>query len=199
MASGRRKGEVANLSRVFRRIDDSSLELVWISGILPKHHTPDFWPACSSIGTLISSIETDRVLCPVRAYTIYMECSQTWLNKSPTDQHPKVLWSVPLSMRQASANCLADLFRALLGDSRKYLGETGVDLGIHQLRNLAASHALNEGQDEQLIKVKMGFWEVRILRKNYIAPVPNLKVACILPGGSCILDRTHELSDSDSY
>ena len=40
--------------------------------------------------------------------------------------------------------------------------------------------------------------EVRILRKNYIAPVPQLRVACVLPGGPFFPDRTHEMSDSES-
>ena len=197
LASGRRKGEVANLSRE-SRIANNSLSLFWIPGFLPKHHTPEFQPECPSVSALISSRETDRVLCPVRAYKIYLERSQNWLSRFPADHHPKVLWSLPLSTRQASAEYLSDLFRALVGDSRRFLGEPEVVIGMHQVRKLAASHALQEGQDEQVIKVKMGFSEVRILRKNYIAPVPRLKVACVLPGGTFIPDRTHELSDSDS-
>ena len=39
LASGRRKGEIANISRESRVLSDSSLELVWIPGFLPKHHT----------------------------------------------------------------------------------------------------------------------------------------------------------------
>ena len=54
LASGRRKGEIANISRESRVLSDSSLELVWIPGFLPKHHTPDFQPACPSISKLIS-------------------------------------------------------------------------------------------------------------------------------------------------
>ena len=62
LASGRRKGEFANLSREFFRLDDSSLELVWVPGFLPKHHTPDFQPASPSISRLISNRDTDRLL-----------------------------------------------------------------------------------------------------------------------------------------
>ena len=36
---------------------------------------------------------------------------------------------------------------------------------------------------ELIIKEKMGFSEVRILRKNYIASVPDLTIACVFPGG----------------
>ena len=73
-----------------------------------------------------------------------------------------------------------------------------VPIGIHQMRKLAATYAIQAGQDEQLIKVKLGFSDVRILRKNYIAEAPQLREACILPGGSFIPNRDHELSDTDS-
>ena len=75
-----------------------------------------------------------------------------------------------------------------MGDSRRFSGEPGADVGIHQILKLAASHSIQEGQDEQTIKEKMGFSEIRNLRKIYIAQVTSLKVACGLPGG--ILFRT---------
>ena len=78
------------------------------------------------------------------------------------------------------------------------LGGPEVPIGIHQTRKLAAAYSLQVGHDEQVVKSKMGFSEVRILRKNYIAAVPALREACVLPGGSFIPDRTHEFSDSDS-
>ena len=92
---------------------------------------------------------------------------------------------------------LSDLFIDLVKDSRRSLREPGVEIGIHQSRKLAAAYSLQVGQDEQVVKSKMGFSEIRILRKNYVAPVPELREACVLPGGSFIPDRTHELSDSD--
>ena len=171
--------------------------MVWIPGFLPKHHTPEFQPACPSISKLISGKDSDKLLCPIRAYNIYLERSQYWLDRNPEDIPPEVLWLVLSSTRQASAEYLADLFRALVGDSRRFLRRPSEEVGIHQARKLAASHALGEGQDEQVVKVKMGLSEVRILRKNYVAPVPKLKVDCVLPGGTCIPDRTHKLSDSD--
>ena len=65
------------------------------------------------------------------------------------------------------------------------------------MRKLAASYAIQVGQEEHQVKVKLGFSDVRILRKNYVAQVPPLKEACVLPGGTFIPNRDHEFSDSD--
>ena len=73
-----------------------------------------------------------------------------------------------------------------------------MEVGIHQIRKLAASHSIQAGHEEQVVKEKMGFSEIKMLRKNYIAQVPRLKVACVLSGGTFIPDRVHELSESDS-
>ena len=75
----------------------------------------------------------------------------------------------------------------LVRDSRRSLRGPEVDIGIHQTRKLAAAYSLQVGHDEQVVKSKMGFSEVRILRKNYIAPMPVLGEACVLPGGSFLL------------
>ena len=110
----------------------------------------------------------------------------------------------------ASAEFLSDAFVNLVKDSRRairgvealmrdpsLLGGPEVPIGIHQTRKLAAAYAIQVGQDEQVVKVKLGFSEVRILRKNYIANVPRLREACVLPGGAFIPNRDHEMSDSD--
>ena len=197
LASGRRKSEIFNISRNSRVLSDSSLELTWVRGFTPKHHTPDFQPSCPSISRLISRRVSDKFLCPVRAYKAYLERTQFWLDRNPGTLLPEVLWLFPWSTHKASADYLSELFGILVGESR-LRGEPREEVGIHQIRKLAASHAMCEGQDEEVVKSKMGFSEVRIFRKNYVAPVSKLKVACVLPGGTCIPNRTHELSDSDS-
>ena len=82
---------------------------------------------------------------------------------------------------------LSELFTNLIKDSRRSrggisnlvrdprsLGGPEVPIGIHQTRKLAAAYSLQVGQDEQVVKSKMGFSEVRILRKNYTAELPPL-------------------------
>ena len=60
------------------------------------------------------------------------------------------------------------------------------------MRLMAVTYDIQAGQDEQLIIVKLGFSDVRILSKNYIAEDPQLREACVLPGGS--LFRTGTMS-----
>ena len=143
--------------------------------------------------------DSDRLLCPVRAYNIYFDRSLEWLGQFPISSYPRTLWSVPLTSQEASADYLSQLFKDLVRDSRRYFGlSSAVEISVHQTRKFAASYSIQVGQDEQVVKARMGFSEVRILRKNYIAPVPQLRVACVLPGGPFIPDRTHEMSESDS-
>ena len=115
--------------------------MTWVPGFIPKHHTPEFQPTCPSISKLISSRDSDKLLCPVRAYKAYLERTQYWLDWNPGDHHPEVLWLVPSSTHQASADYLSDLFKILVGDSRRFLGKSSEEVGIHQIRKLAASHA----------------------------------------------------------
>ena len=80
LSSGRRKSEIANLSRESRDIA-GSLHLYWVPGFVPKRHSPNFQPPCPSISPMTSR-ESDEWLCPIRAYTIYLNRSQEWLNVS---------------------------------------------------------------------------------------------------------------------
>ena len=174
------------------------LELVWIPGFRPKHHTPDFQPASPSISRLISDRRSDKLLCPVRAYFRYLDRSELWWENNPNSTYHDFLWTVPSSTIQASSHFILTLIQDLVGTARRDAGERRVEFGVHQNRKLAASHSTQAGHNERIIKEKMGFSEVKILKKNYIAKVPDLKVACVLPGGSFIPNRAHSLLDSDS-
>ena len=46
---------------------------------------------------------------------------------------------------------------------------------IHQMRKLAATYAIKAGQDGKLVKMKLGFSDVRNLRKNYVAEAQQLR------------------------
>ena len=79
------------------------------------------------------------------------------------------------------------MFKTLVEDSRKSYKRRGkVNIGPHQARKFAASYASQVGQDEDLVRKVMGFSDLDILRKNYVAPVPFLKMHCVLPGGTFI-------------
>ena len=139
---------------------------------------------------------------------MYVIKSQEWLGRLPPDRRPLELWLVPGTASPASPDFLSKLFKKLVSDSRRAFAGVGslvrgrrpvekIHIGIHQMRKLAASYAIQVGQEEQQVKIKLGFSDVRILRKNYVAQAPPLKEACVLPGGIFIPNRGHEFSDSD--
>ena len=130
----------------------------------------NFKTPCPSISPMTSPRDSDALLCLIRAYTIYVNRSQEWLIAVPLDQQPVELWLVPRSTIPASPDFLSDSFKRLVRDSRRAFGGVEalwrgpralagpeVPIGIHQMRKLAATYAIQAGQHEQLVKVKLGF------------------------------------------
>ena len=139
---------------------------------------------------------TDLSLCPVRALNIYLSRSSTWPSGSVVDsQH---LWRHPSKPACLTIAQLTGFFVGVVRESLKSSGlPFSMAVGPHQMRKLAASHSRLVGINEEKIKKFMGFSSLTILRKNYIASVPPLKVACVLPGGPFIPAPNNQLSDSD--
>ena len=191
LASGRRIGETAQISResvlFSKRGFPQILTLKWVEDFTPKRFAPEFQSPCPSIQPLVSSVIDHEKLCPVRAYDTYVNRSSLWLRKFPLKDHPKVLWSSPKTGRALDTKVLTGVFKTLVEDSRKSYKRRGkVNIGPHQARKFAASYASQVGQDEDLVRKVMGFSDLDILRKNYVAPVPFLKMHCVLPGGTFI-------------
>ena len=53
------------------------------------------------------------------------------------------------------------------------------------------------GQDEELVRANMGFSSLTILRKNYLAGVPELRHSCVLPGGPFLFKDNYQFSESE--
>ena len=84
LASGRRIGDICSLSRSSRSTrSGTALVLYWIRGYLPKTHSPDFQAGSPSIRRMTSVVSKDRLLCPVRAYEIYVARSVDVLDDMP--------------------------------------------------------------------------------------------------------------------
>ena len=118
LSSGRRKSDIANLSRVSSS-KGGSLSLHWLPGFMPKRHSPSFCPPSPSISPLISNRESDKVQCPVRAYKLYVAKSQEWLSRLPSDNRSLDLWLVPGTASPASPDFLSKFFKKLVFDSRR--------------------------------------------------------------------------------
>ena len=180
LASGRRIGEVANLSRIHHNNHSKvSIIMDWVPGFRAKNDNPGFQPPSPSMNFLISD---NLSLCPVRAYNIYKEKSKFKL-KNPPNIH-SFLWVLPNTPDKLILKKLTSTFISVIKDAlRDAELSIAIKIGPHQMRKLSASHAWKVGQDEEVIRENMGFASVN-MRKNYIAKVPNLNVACVLPGGS---------------
>ena len=180
LASGRRIGEVANLSRIYHdNHSKNSIIMEWVPGFRAKNDNPGFQPPSPSMNRLVSE---NLSLCPVRAYKIYLEKSQCFLIP-PNIQ--SFLWVLPNTPDNLILKKLTSTFISVVKDALRDADlSIDISIGPHQMRKLSASHAWKAGQDEEIIREIMGFASLMILRKNYIAEVPNLNIACVLPGGS---------------
>ena len=168
--------------------------------MFPKFIPSEFRAPTPSISSMDSAHSSDRLLCPVRAFRIYLERSQEWLDGVPLllRLHSS-LWSFPDSGVQVPTCVLSSWFRNLVVDSQRLNGlPVPKDIGPHQVRKLAASYARKAGQAEPLVQRVMGFSSRVILRKNYVADVPPIHFPCVLPGGTFLPRRIHDMSSSDS-
>ena len=186
LASGRRISEVAHISGRSRS-KSGSLSLLWVPDFRPKHFTPSFRPCPPSISPIGSSSSRDVLLCPVRAYQIYKDRSEPWLEDVPLLlRHRSPLWSLPGQTVPSPVRTLTAWFISLVKDYRRRDGlSTDISVGPHQMRKFAASYSLHLGQNPEGVRKTMGFSSLTILRKNYLAhTVTPLLMPCVLPGGS---------------
>ena len=174
LASGRRISEVANISRSSTVGPfPSTLSLEWVPGFSSKTHSPSHATTFPSIGSLSASDGSPMLLCPIRAYKIYLSRSAAWLGASPPSPRHRYLWFHQTNPRPASKAYLSGLFRDLVKDSRHFNDlDPGVVAGPHQMRKLAASYASQVGQSEARLLQIMDFAGPTIFRKNYVAWVP---------------------------
>ena len=74
LATGRRISEITNLSRYQSRLSKGEgLSLKWVPSFTHKRKGPKFDPNPPSILYIRSDDPEDLLLCPVRAYKIYLE------------------------------------------------------------------------------------------------------------------------------
>ena len=198
LSSGRRIGEIANLSRSHSLSRSGHLlHLSWLHGFKPKHHSASFQSPTPSIFFMDPSMPDVFPLCPVRAFTTFLRISDSWSVHDGTTNLQEHLWILP-SLASLSQDRLSNLFRSLVKSALSNSGLHSNKIYPHQMRKLSASHALAVGQDIDLVRTNMGFSSEFILRKNYVARVPTLTHACSLPGGPFFPPGSHTLSSSDS-
>ena len=89
LASGRRISEISNISRSFRRLGDE-ISLLWIPGFKARYASRKFSLEHPSIRPLDSSVDSELLLCPVRAWWIFLGRRPSVTNSK--DDH--CFWSI---------------------------------------------------------------------------------------------------------
>ena len=179
LATGRRIGEVANFSlKHTSNFSGNLIKLGWIPGYKPKHFTQYFQPKPPSFEALESEEADDRLLCPRRAFLIYVGKILKG-NQRPSSKDP--LWS-------KDTKGLTKLFKSVVSHSRQGLQLDEVSIGPHQMRKLAASYSAvlmgNSKDLERTLLDRMGCKSMTVLKKNYILLTPSLNFKCVVPVGT---------------
>ena len=184
LSTGRRIGEIANLSRSHTSVISGNLiYLSWVRDFKPKHHSASFQSPRPSIFYMDTSMPDDHLLCPARAFTTFLNVSDSWPVRKTSPHIRDHLWTLPSLRTPLSQDYLGNLFRTVVKSALSDSGLFSSKIYPHQMRKLSASHALAVGQNVDLVRKNMGFSSEYILRKNYVASVPPLSHACSLPGG----------------
>ena len=199
LSSGRRIGEITNLANVsYKGNKNNRLYLKWLVDFSPKHDTPSFRPSCPSISRLDSISGTQLSLCPIRAYNIFLQRSESWRQNSADGQGQDPFWVKPNFSSPSTILDLSSSFISLIKAYRLHNHlPIDIPIGPHQMRKFSAAYSVQLGQSKATIIKVMGFSSDTILKKNYVAKVPPLTVPCSLPGGSHFPRPDHLLSDSD--
>ena len=154
LASWRRISEIANISRdTYKK--GSFIYLKWLPAFKAKHYTSDFQPTDPSISVLESD-DSDRLLCPMRAWEIFSLRRARMINHVNND----CFWTLFL-------NSLRRVLVSLVTASRRFSEcDTSVAIGPHHLRKFAASYSKTFlGQSvkhEQLLVKQMGCSSISI-------------------------------------
>ena len=179
LATGRRIGEVANLSlKHTTNFSGNHIKLFWIPGYKPKHFTQCFQPKPPCFDALESEEADDLLLCPRRAFLIF---TGKLLNGKQRPSSKDPLWSM-------DTKGLTKLFKSVVSQSRQGLRLDEVSIGPHQMRKLAASYSAvlmgNSKDLERTLLDRMGCKSMTVLKKNYILLTPTLHFKCVVPVGT---------------
>ena len=181
LASGRRIGEIAHLSKKHtHRRDGEVVTFHWLPQFLPKHCDSSFQPKMPSIERLASDNIQDLWLCPVRSLNTYL----SMIGGGPRYSVNSPLWSYDIKG-------LTKMLQTTVLQSRQRVGAMElVPMGPHQVRKLAASYSAqmlgSSSASELKLMERMGCSSMSVLRRVYIKDVPCLNFKCVLPVGTFI-------------
>ena len=179
IASGRRLGEIANLSRV-TSVQGSRTFVHWLPAFRAKWCSgfSGFTPLSPSFCRLNSVIDRDLRNCPVRALDIYLTRRKSIVCGRDDDA---CFWTLPQSGLAAS-------FRSVVKASLSHAGLSR-DLSIfpHQTKKLAVSLCWKYFSQDEVVKrlpALTGNSSVKVLKGSYLGTVPDISLPTVVPLGT---------------
>ena len=174
LASGRRISEISEIQHVSCRKGNKVI-LKWLPLFRAKWESADFHPEQPSVSRLVPLPGGDILLCPVRAWGVFVRKRMTIRNYMDNDR----FW--PCSMYALSYFC-----KRVVKDSVKFAGKSVVGpVGPHQFRKLAGSLSRKFFTDsERVLYNKMGSKSMSVLTRSYIRDVSRVRHSCVVPLGT---------------
>lgn len=174
LASGRRISEISEIQRVSCRKGNKVI-LKWLPLFRAKWESADFHPEQPSVSRLVPLPGEDVLLCPVRAWSVFVRKRMTIRNYVDNDR----FW--PCSMYALTYFC-----KRVVKDSVKFAGKSLVGpVGPHQFRKLAGSLSRKFFTDsERVLYNKMGSKSMSVLTRSYIRDVSRVRHSCVVPLGT---------------
>ena len=181
LATGRRIDEIGHLAQRYDfAMEGKSVTIHWLPDYAPKHFNKDFQPHLPSFEGLDSSSCDDLLLCPIRAFRIYLGKFQS----NPRGSITRPLWP-------HSSKVLTNMFIATILQAKHFAGNlANVPIGPHQMRKFAASYSakmlmLSEIEETKVME-RMGCKTMNVLKRHYINHIPNVSFKIVIPAGTFI-------------
>ena len=149
--------------------------LKWLPLFRAKWESIDFHPEQPSVSRLVPLPGGDDLLCPVRAWGIFVRRRMGIRNYVDNAR----FW--PYSMYALTYFC-----KRVIKDSLVFAGNSAnCPMGPHQFRKLASSLSRKFFQEpEKVLYRKMGSKSMSVLTRSYIRDVPGVRHTYVVPLGT---------------
>ena len=187
LATGRRIDEIGHLSQKHDfSLNGESVSIPWLPKYTPKYHNKDFQPKLPSFERLASDSNEDLLLCPFRAFQIYLGR----IRSNPRGSINRSLWPLPSKDLTKS---LTKMFISTTVQAKHSAGDlSDVPIGPHQMRKFAASYSakmINSSvEGERKLMERMGCKTMSVLKRHYINNIPRVSLKMVIPVGTCVPD-----------
>ena len=174
LASGRRISEISEISRI-SSIKGNTVILRWLPNFRAKWDSHDFHPEEPSLSRLKPLEGADILLCPVRAWEIFVKKRAIYVNSFNNNR----FW--PISQKYLTNAC-----KKVVRKSIRLAGKSeDCPMGPHQFRKLGNSLSRKFfNKPEKTLFKKVGSKSMSVLHRSYIRDVSPVSFSCVVPLGT---------------